>query len=106
MLMTWRYFFIPARGKFSRPPFDCETKVGSPFFSDPGGARRPSFYLLRLRFHFSFVFRRLNTGGRHIQMNNPLSNAELNEIVAGLKKLSRNLWWTWNQEAQDFFQDL
>src|SRR5499427_6730348 len=39
-------------------------------------------------------------------MNTPLSNAELNEIVAGLKKLSRNLWRSWNQDAQDFFQDL
>ena len=36
----------------------------------------------------------------------PLSGAELNELVAGLKKLSRNLWWTWNQEAQDLFQEL
>ncbi len=39
-------------------------------------------------------------------MNKPLSNAELNEIVAGLKKMSRNLWWSWNQEAQDFFCEL
>jgi starch phosphorylase len=39
-------------------------------------------------------------------MNKPLTNAEINEIVAGLKKLSRNLWWTWNQEAQDFFYEL
>ena len=39
-------------------------------------------------------------------MNKPLSNAELNEIVAGLKKMSRNLWWTWTQEAQDFFNEL
>ena len=38
-------------------------------------------------------------------MNKPLSNAELNEIVAGLKKMSRNLWWTWTQEAQDFFYE-
>jgi glycogen phosphorylase len=36
----------------------------------------------------------------------PLSNAELNELVAGLKKLARNLWWCWNQEAQDFFYEL
>ncbi len=39
-------------------------------------------------------------------MNKPLSTAELNEIVTGLKKLSRNLWWSWNQEAQDFFHEL
>ncbi|MGH7976158.1 MAG: DUF3417 domain-containing protein, partial [Limisphaerales bacterium] len=36
----------------------------------------------------------------------PLTNEELNELVAGLHKLSRNLWWCWNQEAQDFFYEL
>src|SRR5580692_865421 len=36
----------------------------------------------------------------------PLAAAELNELVAGLKKLSRNIWWCWNQEAQDLFQEL
>jgi starch phosphorylase len=39
-------------------------------------------------------------------MNKPLASAQINEIVAGLKKLSRNLWWCWNQEAQDFFYEL
>ncbi len=39
-------------------------------------------------------------------MNKPLTGAELNELVVGLKKLSRNLWWCWNQEAQDFFHEL
>jgi len=37
-------------------------------------------------------------------MKKPLTGAELNELIAGLNKLSRNLWWTWNQEAQDIFQ--
>ena len=36
----------------------------------------------------------------------PLTAPELNELVAGLKKLSRNLWWCWDQEAQDLFQEL
>jgi len=36
----------------------------------------------------------------------PLTGAELNELVAGLNKLSRNLWWCWDQEAQDFFYEL
>jgi starch phosphorylase len=36
----------------------------------------------------------------------PLSGAELNELVAGLNKLAHNLWWTWNQETQDLFQEL
>ena len=39
-------------------------------------------------------------------MNKPLAVAELDELVAGLKKLSRNLWWSWDQEAQDFFHEL
>ena len=39
-------------------------------------------------------------------MKKPLTGAELNELVAGLNKLSRNLWWTWNQEAQDLFAKL
>src|SRR5512138_3412898 len=36
----------------------------------------------------------------------PLSNAELSDLIARLHKLSRNLWWTWNQEAQEMFQEL
>ena len=36
----------------------------------------------------------------------PLAVAELNKLVAGLQKLSRNLWWSWDQEGQDFFYEL
>src|ERR1700722_12247785 len=36
----------------------------------------------------------------------PLTVAELNELVAGLNKLSRNLWWCWDQEAQALFREL
>ena len=39
-------------------------------------------------------------------MKKPLTGAELNDLVFGLNKLARNLWWTWNQEAQDLFQQL
>jgi starch phosphorylase len=39
-------------------------------------------------------------------MRKPLTGAELNELVAGLNKLSRNLWWCWNQEAQELFYQL
>jgi glycogen phosphorylase len=39
-------------------------------------------------------------------MKQPLKTAELDELVKGLKKLSRNLWWSWDQEAQDFFYEL
>ena len=36
----------------------------------------------------------------------PLTIVELNELVTELHKLSRNLWWSWDQEAQDLFQEL
>src|SRR3954466_8783769 len=36
----------------------------------------------------------------------PLTANELDALVAGLNKLARNLWWTWDQEAQEIFQEL
>src|SRR5204863_9787197 len=36
----------------------------------------------------------------------PLTNKELTELISGLNKLARNLWWTWDQEAQELFQEL
>ena len=39
-------------------------------------------------------------------MNKPLTAVESNELVAGLNQLSRNLWWCWDQEAQDLFSEL
>src|ERR1700752_3578907 len=36
----------------------------------------------------------------------PLTSDELTALVAGLNKLARNLWWTWDQEAQDIFEGL
>jgi len=36
----------------------------------------------------------------------PLSSEELTQLVNGLNKLARNLWWTWDQEAQELFQEL
>jgi glucan phosphorylase len=36
----------------------------------------------------------------------PLTSDELNAMTAGLHKLARNLWWTWDQEAQELFQEL
>src|SRR5712664_1354187 len=36
----------------------------------------------------------------------PLSSNELTELIAGLNRLARNLWWTWNQESQEIFQEL
>jgi starch phosphorylase len=36
----------------------------------------------------------------------PLTSGELTELTTGLNKLARNLWWTWDQEAQEVFQEL
>src|SRR5213596_2051420 len=36
----------------------------------------------------------------------PLSPAEINELIAGLNRLARNLWWTWNQDSQELFAEL
>ena len=34
------------------------------------------------------------------------SSNNADALVAGLNRLARNLWWTWNQEAQEIFQEL
>ena len=36
----------------------------------------------------------------------PLSSSKLTELIHGLNRLAHNLWWTWNQEAQEIFQKL
>jgi len=36
----------------------------------------------------------------------PLTVTEITELTVGLNQLARNLWWTWNQEAQEVFQSL
>src|ERR1019366_5684097 len=36
----------------------------------------------------------------------PLTSEQLREMVAGLNKVARNLWWTWNQEAQEIYHEL
>ena len=36
----------------------------------------------------------------------PLKTDGLTELTVGLNKLARNLWWTWDQEAQEIFQEL
>jgi starch phosphorylase len=36
----------------------------------------------------------------------PLTSEQSRELVAGVHKVSRNLWWTWSQEAQEIFQEL
>src|SRR2546425_3478765 len=39
-------------------------------------------------------------------INKPLSPSELTDLIAGLNRLARNLWWTWNQDPQELFQEL
>jgi len=36
----------------------------------------------------------------------PLTASELTDLVAGLNRLARNLWWSWDQQAQELFHDL
>jgi glycogen phosphorylase len=36
----------------------------------------------------------------------PLSQNEIDETIKGLDRLAHNLWWTWNQGAQEIFQEL
>jgi starch phosphorylase len=35
-----------------------------------------------------------------------MSQTEITELVNGLNKMARNLWWTWDQEAQELFEEL
>jgi glycogen phosphorylase len=36
----------------------------------------------------------------------PLTSEQLHELTTGLNKLARNLWWTWDQNAQEIFAEL
>ncbi len=36
----------------------------------------------------------------------PLTSAELARLTAGLDRLARNIWWSWDQEAQEIFHEL
>ena len=38
--------------------------------------------------------------------NKLLSQPEITELVKGLHTMARNLWWTWDQEAQELFHEL
>src|SRR5215213_499082 len=46
------------------------------------------------------------TGLFNIMEKKALSPSELADLIVGLNRLARNLWWTWNQEAQEIFQEL
>jgi starch phosphorylase len=36
----------------------------------------------------------------------PLTSFEINELATGLNRLARNLWWSWDQQAQEVFNEL
>ncbi|MGD1086010.1 MAG: DUF3417 domain-containing protein, partial [Verrucomicrobiota bacterium] len=36
----------------------------------------------------------------------PLTTTECTDIIGGLNRMARNLWWTWNQGAQEIFAEL
>jgi starch phosphorylase len=36
----------------------------------------------------------------------PLTTSDVTGIIAGLNRMARNLWWTWNQGAQEIFDEL
>lgn len=36
----------------------------------------------------------------------PLTSAELDKLTADLHRLARNLWWSWDQDAQELYQSL
>src|SRR5437660_1700017 len=38
--------------------------------------------------------------------NLTIASHEVTEMVLGLNRLARNLWWTWDQEAQEVFSEL
>ena len=38
--------------------------------------------------------------------NLTIASNEVTELVTGLNRVARNLWWTWSQEAQELFQEL
>jgi starch phosphorylase len=36
----------------------------------------------------------------------PLTRKELNDLSSGLNRLARNLWWTWDEGAQEIYEEL
>jgi starch phosphorylase len=45
-------------------------------------------------------------GESTLSTNPPLSADDAAQLLSRLRKLGANLWWTWNQECQDLFQNL
>jgi starch phosphorylase len=41
-----------------------------------------------------------------VMSKNTFSQSEITSMIARLRRLAGNLWWTWNQECQDIFHEL
>src|SRR5712691_8003609 len=50
--------------------------------------------------------KQVETIGNPFMSKTPLTPEQLTQLIAGLNRLARNLWWTWNQESQEIFQEL
>jgi len=49
----------------------------------------------------------LRTVAQYSAMHNvSVASSEITDMVLGLNRLARNIWWTWNQESQEIFQEL
>jgi starch phosphorylase len=47
-----------------------------------------------------------DAGIEKLMTRKPLTTEELTELASGLHRVALNLWWTWNQDAQNIFHDL
>jgi starch phosphorylase len=47
-----------------------------------------------------------STADQFLMTKKPLTTDEVTQLTVQLNRLARNLWWTWDQEAQDIFQEL
>jgi starch phosphorylase len=45
-------------------------------------------------------------GESTLSTNPPSYTDDTADLLARLRRLAANLWWTWNQECQDIFQEL
>ena len=46
------------------------------------------------------------TGGMEVMTQKPFAPSEVASMAAGLNRLAKNLWWTWNKETQEIFHEL
>src|SRR5438552_7020120 len=88
----------------SRSPLKAPCQV-----THPSSMRPDSFLFAAVHSHdYGFTSKRATPvlAGSDVMTKKPLSAAELTEMIVGLNRLARNLWWTWNQESQEIFQEL